>query len=811
MDRIWIGDFRCKPIQQIDKQASEQAKSDDNSKNNTNESSSFIKNQFIIDDLATHSWFATDAFYKLEKTLSSSTDIIIMLGLLDCINSCTWDIFDIETIATDYANSINELIKGYTGCNFYVCAIGPVNGDYSSSIVDTEIISAKTINKKIELFNKKVKELCEEATFVDVYNYLIKTGYSTYDGIHYKHETSIAIQKFIEGHILVVGGGNFTPRLTAPIMNSADGVDPASQYWLGDSYGGLNPFDNLGQKYYRCTGDTLPNCTSYAWGRFYEIIGTRPTLSTSNAEDWYLYTSDGYERGQTPRLGAIACWQKGAIGDDPSVPGSDAGHVAIVEKINSDGSLLLSESGWDCEWYWHNYKVSKDSSGGYDYGSYYKFQGFIYAPTIKTSGGVADYVPKSKVTSGNFWIAHKSDEMKLNARYIWQYLGNKGWSLNAVAGLLGNLQAESRINPGIWQSLREGGDPDGHGYGLVQWTPYTKYTNWCTENGYDKADMDTALIRIEYEIERGLQWITRSPYNISFKEFTTSTKDPYWLGCAFLINYERPADQSQAVKDYRGGNAEYWYEYLLPYAPGLAPSLFLGGLRVSELDITSAKLSCVARNASKITYKLVNTDNKAITGTMAKEKIKLTDDDNSDKPNEGELELLFFDYSTKLKPNCTYKLTVEVSDDSDTKNDTVIFTTPQSFPDTVTSIKLVQNDTKLPTERFILKATPISNWGYWGKPTGGGYTVQLLVNGKLTKEKSISTLTKETSFNIYDYFKYQPKLGDMIQVGIRTWVNDDKNTKLFDSAHVKTSNPICMLRKPVIPYLDTNLDTDYIS
>lgn len=71
-------------------------------------------------------------------------------------------------------------------------------------------------------------------------------------------------------------------------------------------------------------------------------------------------------------------------------------------------------------------------------------------------------------------------QMEINANYIWTALKMQGWTRNAVAGMLGNMQSESSINPGRWQSDRVGGSSEGHGYGLVQWTPYTKYTNWVS-------------------------------------------------------------------------------------------------------------------------------------------------------------------------------------------------------------------------------------------------------------------------------------------------------------------------------------------
>ena len=123
--------------------------------------------------------------------------------------------------------------------------------------------------------------------------------------------------------------------------------------------------DNI---FYKC-GYGMPNCTAYAWGRFYELTEEKPKLSTANAERWYE-KDDGYKRGQTPKLGAIACWSKGVVGN-----GSDgAGHVAVVEEIYDDGSILTSNSAWKGT----NFYTKKISKGyklnGYD------FQGFIYNP-----------------------------------------------------------------------------------------------------------------------------------------------------------------------------------------------------------------------------------------------------------------------------------------------------------------------------------------------------------------------------------------------------------------------------------------------
>jgi hypothetical protein len=153
-------------------------------------------------------------------------------------------------------------------------------------------------------------------------------------------------------------------------------------------------------------------------------------------------------------------------------------------------------------------------------------------------------------------------QMQLNAIYLYQVLHYvHGWTANAVAALLGNMQAESTINPGRWQS----DDVDNYnlGYGLVQWTPVTKYTDWCGSSGYsDPSDMDANIARILYEVENKIQWYATDSYNMSFSEFTTSEEDCSTLAKAFLLNYERPADQSESVQSYRAELANAWYTYI---------------------------------------------------------------------------------------------------------------------------------------------------------------------------------------------------------------------------------------------------------
>ena len=150
--------------------------------------------------------------------------------------------------------------------------------------------------------------------------------------------------------------------------------------------------------------------------------------------------------------------------------------------------------------------------------------------------------------------------LTVNARYIERCLDGFGWSRQSIAAILGNMEVESTLNPGIWQNHNIGNNSGG--YGLVQWTPATKYFEWCTKNNYLPYTMDAALLRIIYELNNNLQWIATNSYNFSFEEFSKSNKSAGELARAFMLNYERPADQSETNQAYRSAMANRWYKWL---------------------------------------------------------------------------------------------------------------------------------------------------------------------------------------------------------------------------------------------------------
>lgn len=203
----------------------------------------------------------------------------------------------------------------------------------------------------------------------------------------------------------------FTMRTTAPSTSD-------SRY-----YGTGNP--------YVAGGYGMPNCTTYAFGRFWEIAGSKPLFPLTRGYDattvyWHCKNDSGSNYagnvGQTAKLGAIACWS--TIRNDNPTAGSSTGHVAIVERIESNGDIYCSNSAYQST---NFYMKTYSKASGFDFtsnGRTYYFQGFVYQKTDFGGGG----------TTTARYQAH-------DATYGWnpnvtlgtgEYAGNFGIAIDAI-------------------------------------------------------------------------------------------------------------------------------------------------------------------------------------------------------------------------------------------------------------------------------------------------------------------------------------------------------------------------------------------
>lgn len=145
------------------------------------------------------------------------------------------------------------------------------------------------------------------------------------------------------------------------------------------------------------------------------------------------------------------------------------------------------------------------------------------------------------------------EEKKHNAKLFRDFFIAKGWTIESICGMLGNIETESNINPALWESM-DNGNMDG-GYGLVQWTPASKYFAWLT--GEDTGNKQCE--RIVYEKDNGIQWYSTPDYPMTFDEFSKSVQPVEYLAEVFINNYERPFDANQPI---RGEQAKFWLNYL---------------------------------------------------------------------------------------------------------------------------------------------------------------------------------------------------------------------------------------------------------
>lgn len=168
-------------------------------------------------------------------------------------------------------------------------------------------------------------------------------------------------------------------------------------------------------------------------------------------------------------------------------------------------------------------------------------------------------------------------EMENNANIIINYYRGVGINDCTIAAILGNMQAESTLSPGL--NERGGGG----GYGLVQWTPKQDLIDACSTlslSPYTSGDVQIQVIIEEIIGPASVrQWYTsqafiQNYYNsgatadmigISGLDFLDNTMNwtPDKLAVLFMAGYERPS-YDPLINHYanRKQYALNWYSYM---------------------------------------------------------------------------------------------------------------------------------------------------------------------------------------------------------------------------------------------------------
>ena len=162
-----------------------------------------------------------------------------------------------------------------------------------------------------------------------------------------------------------IGAAGFTMRTSKP-SNNKNFITTGSGGWNTCIKG--YPMDP--------NANVLANCVGYASGRFNEIINiardtsgcTYTTLNCNAVGFKERAEAAGLQTGSTPRRGAIGCCGGG----------SGAGHVFIVERVDSNSRIYTSESGYGSTAFWN--QTRDNSNGRWGMSSSYYFRCFIYLP-----------------------------------------------------------------------------------------------------------------------------------------------------------------------------------------------------------------------------------------------------------------------------------------------------------------------------------------------------------------------------------------------------------------------------------------------
>ena len=157
---------------------------------------------------------------------------------------------------------------------------------------------------------------------------------------------------------------------------------------------------------------------------------------------------------------------------------------------------------------------------------------------------------------------------------IWNFLKSKGLNSFAIAGLMGNLYAESRLNPKNLQNSYEkklgytdetytaavdcgkytNFAKDAAGYGLAQWTYHTRKAAllaYARSMGKSVGDLETQLGFLMKELTGNYAGVLSELKKASSVLAASNT---------VLMKFERPADQSESVQKKRAGYGQTYFD-----------------------------------------------------------------------------------------------------------------------------------------------------------------------------------------------------------------------------------------------------------
>lgn len=207
----------------------------------------------------------------------------------------------------------------------------------SGQMIGSEIIHFDSLEEGLDMTGKTINNLWNERGL----NTLEKLG-SAYAPIGAANDPTglnvnwvPTIAKFIEEL-----GGMTTACTKETEENPSIGTTGVSTVEMPIEYVDKVKFPRFDGKNYNVTGSyPVGQCTWYAFCRMAQL-GLKVDDYMGNGGAWGITgMAKGYSVSNNPKVGTAVSFPPGVAGAD-----SQYGHVAFVEYVNSDGSILISES-----------------------------------------------------------------------------------------------------------------------------------------------------------------------------------------------------------------------------------------------------------------------------------------------------------------------------------------------------------------------------------------------------------------------------------------------------------------------------------
>jgi surface antigen len=210
-------------------------------------------------------------------------------------------------------------------------------GDTAQSVAQTFGVSADTI-KWTNGLTSDALEAGKQLTIppIDGIVYAVREG-DTVDSIASKYQADksrLVAFNDLELGGLTPGKSILIPGGVLPANERPGYVEPRRASSMGSYNGGYSTVNSQIARASAGNRYAFGNCTWYAYERRMQL--GRPVGSFwGNAATWSMYArAAGYPVNNTPKAGAVM------------QNGGGYGHVAIVESVNSDGSITISEMNY---------------------------------------------------------------------------------------------------------------------------------------------------------------------------------------------------------------------------------------------------------------------------------------------------------------------------------------------------------------------------------------------------------------------------------------------------------------------------------